>query len=313
MPQLTRRRTILAKIETTYGTDPTPTGAANAILVRNLDVKPQETELVSRDLIRPFLGNYEQLQANTHIEMSFEVEMAGAGAAGTAPAYGPLLRACGMSETIVASTTVTYAPISTSFESVTIYFNVDGVLHKITGARGSVELDISARQIPVYKFNFTGLYNAPIAGAVPTVTYTSFQQPLVVNQTNTASASFFSHSGVFESINLNVGNEVTFRSLVGTGGEYVYLTDRKAAGTVKLEAPLLATKDFFAAAKAYNSLGTLDVTHGTTAGNKVQVVSTRCNLSKVDYEDSNGIQMLSLPFQSIPSTSGNDDFSIVVK
>ena len=66
MPQLTRRRTILAKIETTYGTDPTPTGVANAILVRNLNITPQNSEIVSRDLIRPYLGNSEQLQSCTH-------------------------------------------------------------------------------------------------------------------------------------------------------------------------------------------------------------------------------------------------------
>jgi hypothetical protein len=41
MPLLTRKRLIVAKIESTYGTDPTPTGA-NAILVRNLEITPLE-------------------------------------------------------------------------------------------------------------------------------------------------------------------------------------------------------------------------------------------------------------------------------
>ena len=44
------------------------------------------------------------------VEVTFEVEMAGSGTAGTAPAFGPLLKACGNSETIVTDTSVTYAP-----------------------------------------------------------------------------------------------------------------------------------------------------------------------------------------------------------
>lgn len=311
MPQLTRRRTILAKIETTYGTDPTPTGSANAILVRNLNITPQDSEIVSRDLIRPYLGNSEQLQASTHVTLDFEVEMAGSGTAGTAPAYGPLLRACGLSETVDTGVSVTYAPISSSFESVTIYFNVDGTLHKITGARGNVELTINARQIPVYKFTFTGLYNAPTAASLPSVTYTAFQTPLVANNDNTTGFSFYSYSGVLESLSMNVGNAIAYRTLIGS--ESVIQSDRKTSGTVQIEAPGIGTKDFFAAALADGTLGGLDITHGTTGGNKVQVVSTRIDIANPSYNDNNGINMLSIPFVAVPSTAGNDEFSIVVK
>lgn len=311
MPQLTRRRTILAKIETSYGVDPTPTGAANAILVRNLNITPQNSEIVSRDLVRPYLGNSEQLQASTHVTLDFEVEMAGSGTAGTAPAYSPLLRACGLSETVSAGVSVTYAPVSSGFESVTVYFNVDGTLHKVTGARGTVELNINARQIPVYKFSFTGIYNAPTAASLPTVTYTAFQTPLVANNTNTTGFSFFSYSGVLESLNLNVGNTVNYRTLIGS--ESVIVTDRKATGTCQIEAPAVGTKDFFAAALTDGSLGSLDVTHGTTGGNKVQIVSTRIDLQNPTYADNNGINMLNMPFVAVPSTAGNDEFSIVVK
>ena len=134
MALLNRKRLILAKAETTYGTDSTPAGT-DAVLVRNLDITPLSGDLVSRDLIRPYLGNYDQLIAKTSVAISFEVELAGSGTAGTAPRYGAILKACGMSETIVASTSVTYAPVSSSFSSATIYFNIDGVLHKLTGCR----------------------------------------------------------------------------------------------------------------------------------------------------------------------------------
>ena len=310
MSLLTRKRTILAKIETTYGTDPTPTGAANAILVRNLNITPLNAELLNRDLVRPYLGASEQLLASAYVGIDFEVEMAGAGAAGTAPAYGSLLKACGMTETLVALATATYTPVSSSFSSVTIYYNVDGVLHKLTGCRGNVEIDIKARQIPVFKFTFTGLYNAPTDTVLPTVSYTAFQTPLAANSDNSSGFSLFSYSGALESLSLNFNNGVQYRSLIGA--EDVLMTDRQLSGQVVFEAPTIAAKDFFSLALG-TTLGALDITHGTTAGNKVQISSSRVNVTNPTYQDQNGIQMLQVPMRLIPSTAGNDEISIVVK
>ena len=49
------------------------------------------------------------------------------------------------------------------------------------------------------------------------------------------------------------------------------LTDRAANGSVTIEAPTFAQKDYFAAALTDTTLGNLTVTHGTTAGNIVQI------------------------------------------
>jgi hypothetical protein len=310
MALLTRKRVILAKIETTYGTDPTPTGAANAILVRNLNVTPQSTQMVGRDLIRPYLGNFEQLMASTHVELDFEVEAAGAGTAGTVPAYGPLLRACGLSETTTASVKVDYKPVSSTFESVTIYFNVDGVLHKITGARGDVELTVNAGQIPVFKFKFVGIYNAPTDTALPAVTYTAFQTPLVANSTNTPSFSLFSVSPVLSDFSLQLGNQIDYRTLIGN--QYVQLTDRKAAGQVTFEANTIATKDWFSTALA-STLGAFSLTHGTVAGNKVVVTSSTVDLVQPSYTDNNGVQMIQCGYVLTPTTAGNDELTITVQ
>ena len=88
----TRKRLLRAKIESTYGTDPTPAGT-DAVLVRSLEVTPLQSDVVERELIRPYFGNFEQLLANQHVEITFEVELAGSGTAGTAPKWGPIFRA----------------------------------------------------------------------------------------------------------------------------------------------------------------------------------------------------------------------------
>ena len=147
MAQLTRKRVILIEAESSYGTDPTP-AATDVVLVRDLSITPQSSDVVNRDVVRPYLGASQQLLANTRVECTFSVELAGSGTAGTAPRYGSALKACGFSETVVANTSVTYEPISASFSSVTIHYNVDGVRHIVTGCRGSFSLSASVGEIP---------------------------------------------------------------------------------------------------------------------------------------------------------------------
>jgi len=66
MPLLTRKRLILLETESVYGTDPTPDDA-DAILVRDLNITPLQSDVVSRELVRPYLGASEQLLANTRV------------------------------------------------------------------------------------------------------------------------------------------------------------------------------------------------------------------------------------------------------
>jgi len=308
MALLTRKRLILAKAEATYGTDPTPTGSANAILVRNLEITPLQSDIVQRELIRPYLGNYEQLLAQTRVQVTFEVELAGSGAAGTAPAYGPVLKACGLSETVVATTSVTYAPVSTSFSSVTIYFYQDGIRHIVTGARGTFTLNGQVGAIPTIAFTMTGIYNAPTDTALATPTYANQATPLIFKNGNTTSFSAFSYSGALQSIDLNLGNEIVYRELIG-GTKEVLITDRKPAGTISIEAVLLATKNYFTVSTG-STTGSVSFQHGTTAGNIATLTMAQSDLADASYADLNGIAMLNLPYVATPTAAGNDELSL---
>lgn len=308
MALLTRKRLILAKAEATYGTDSTPTGSANAILVRNLDIVPLQSDIVQRELIRPYLGNYEQLLAQTRVQVTFEVELAGSGAAGTAPAYGPVLKACGLSETVVATTSVTYAPVSTSFSSVTIYFYQDGIRHIVTGARGTFTLNGQVGAIPTIAFTMTGIYNAPTDTALATPTYANQATPLIFKNGNTTSFSAFSYSGALQSIDLNIGNEIVYRELIG-GTKEVLITDRKPAGTMSIEAVLLATKNYFTVSTG-STTGSISFQHGTTAGNIATLTMAQSDLADASYADMNGIAMMNLPYVATPTAAGNDELSL---
>ena len=307
MPLYTRKRLILAEIEATYGTDPVPTGA-EAILVRNLEITPLQAETVSRNLVRPYLGQSEQLLAQTRVEVTFEVELAGSGTAGTAPAYGPVLRSCGLSETISAGTSVTYAPESSGFESTTIYFFNDGIRHKVTGCRGTFNLSAEVGQIPFISFTMTGIYNAPTDETAPSPTYSNQASPLIFKNGNTSSFSIFSYSGCLQSLSFDIANSVIYRELVGCTKE-VIITDRVPAGTCVIEAPLIATKDFFTIANG-SSTGSISFLHGTTAGNRVTFTAAQSDINSPTYSDMDGIQMLNLPFIATPTSAGNNELSL---
>ena len=309
MPKLHRKRSILAKAESSYGTDPTPTGSANYVQVIDLNIEPVVSDEVSRDLIRPYMGNYEVIPANTRVNVTFDVEMAGSGSAGTAPKYGAILKACALSETVVSSTSVTYAPVTTPSDSVTLFVNYDGIRHKVTGARGTFSINCEVNNIPRISFSLTGIFNAPTDTALPTVTVSNQASPLIFKNGSTSNFALYGFAAALQSWNLDFNNEVIYRELVG-GTKEVLITDRRPSGTAVVEAVALSSHNFFTDATG-TSTGTNTWLHGTTAGNKVTVSCPQTDLGQPTYEESDGITMLSLPFMATPTASANNEFSLV--
>ena len=310
MALLLRKRLIVIETESSYGTDPTPTGA-DAVLVRDLTITPQSSDVVSRDLIRPYLGASQQILTNTRVECTFSVEMAGSGTAGTAPQYGKALKACGLSETVASGTSVTYEPVSAAFSSVTIYYMIDGVRHKATGCRGTVSISAEVGSIPTLDFSFTGIYNAPDDSALLTPTYANQDDPLVFKNGNVTGFQLLSYSGALQSFSFDLGNSTVYRELVG-GTKEVLITDRAATGSLSIEAVTMATKDYFASAVDDDAaLGNLVFTHGTAAGNKVQFTSSKVDIGDVSYGDSDGIAMLEIPYTCVPDSAAGAEFDLV--
>ncbi len=305
-----RKMALLAKIEAAYGVDSTPTGAANSILARNVNISPLEVEEEDRPIQQPYLGNSGKIVTAFHGKLDFEVEVAGSGAAGTAPKYGPLLRGCSLAEVITAMTKVVYTPVSTGFESLVLYFNIDGVLHIFTGSRGSWSAGFNAKGVPVWKFTFMGLFNAVTDVALPTAVYTGFVTPLAVNKANTPTFTLHGYAAVMQSLTLDMANDVKYRNLVNYEG--VDNVDRSPNGSAEFESTLMATKNWFNLAKD-RTPGALNLVHGTTAGNIVQIQAPAVVLSQPKYSEKDGIVMLSTSLDFQPSGAGNDEFSIEIR
>lgn len=304
-----RKKLMLAKIETTYGTDPTPTGAANAIQLSRNEIIPLEADLIDRGLINGFLGVQPQLVAGLRARITAAVEIAGAGAAGTAPAYGPLFRGCGMAETITAATKVDYDPISTAYESLAVWGYLGPTLHKLAGARGAWGIEFAARALPLFTFDFLGMFVDPTNVTQPAGTFTAFKDPQPVSKLNTPTVTLDGYTAVLQSFSLSSGNVINY--VDRPNRNEVELTDRAYTGSVMIELPTVSAKDFYALAKV-GSRHALAITHGTAAGKIVEFTAPKVQFSNPRYADDGGTAMLSMDVRCTPN-AGDDEFKISVK
>ncbi|MEG1971420.1 MAG: hypothetical protein RR101_15015 [Burkholderiaceae bacterium] len=321
MPRYVRNTAVLAKIETVYKTDAAPSGAANALLISNLTINPYNASNVDRDNVRPFFGGSEQLVGTAYVDASFDVELSGSGTAGTAPAWGPLLRACAFAEVITAGTRVDYTPITAGVESVTIYWYDDGVLHKLLGARGNVVIKLGISGRPMLSFKFQGVYGGISAVASPGVTLTAWKPPLVITDGNTGDITFgctHSPSGApalaagtvqaSQGIEIDLGNSVQYTALLG--GESIDITQRSMSGKVSLDLSAADEVSFMAGVIAA-STQSLGLIHGTAAGNKLLVYAPAVQLFNPSKTEVNGRRLIGYDARLVP-VSGNDELRIVM-
>jgi len=303
---LTKNTVILAKIEGTYGVDPVPTSPDNAILVSSPDLKV-DGEILTRDYVRQNMSPIGHVIGKKKVTCSFTCELKGSGTAGTAPQVGVLLRACGLEETVAASS-VTYTPRSTGFESVTLYVYFDGLLHKVPGVVGSVSLNLEAGKYGELSFDFEGKYTKPIDAALPASGPVITPTPEIVKSAN------FSVGGYAATINglqFGLNNTITAPGNVNSADGYgdLRITGRDPSGSFDPEAVLLATHDFWAAWEAATPQA-LTVTIGATAGNIVDVDVDFAVSREIGYGDREGIRTYEIPYTA-QGSAGDDEVEII--
>lgn len=317
MARYMRDSAILAKIETTEGTDAVPTGGSNAILVSDQSIDPLVANNVPRDLIRNYFGASEHLVGTAYLMVEFTVELQGSGTAATAPAWGALLRACGMAESGLVSYAA-YAPDTPSAQkSVTIYYYDSGVVHKLLGAKGTItEGGMSVGGRPTLRFQFIGVDGGISAASVASTTLTGWKTPAVITTANsgdltvggTYSAGAVSGGTAYTSKGLTfaMGNEVQFTPLLGLEG--VDITGREVTGSIELDLTAAQEVTFMGLVKA-NTLQSLSLVHGATTGYIVGVSFAAVQLLNPKKTEINGRRLCGYDFRSVPS-AGNDDLII---
>lgn len=303
---LTNREVILAKIESTYNTDPVPT-TTDAVLVENPSWSFAGLRMVDRNNVKSSIATDQKIYGGTLKGVSFDVEVKGSGAAGTAPEIGVLLRACGLDETIVASTSVTYAPVSTGFESITIYYYQDGILNKLTGCRGNASFNLECGNKGTVSFTFTGHDGGTTDVTMVTPSYDSTVPPVFIN----APFSIGAYSAVIAGLSFDMSNTIATPPDVSATDGYsqVYLTKRDVNGSFSPEMTTVAVNDWIGQLKAGTTMALDTGAIGGTAGNIYRVQMPAVYYREMSPGDRDGVRTLENTIGAAES-AGDDEFSL---
>lgn len=309
-PLYWKSKILLAKIETTYGTDSAPTGGLNAILATEVKLQPMEGNDVARDLDLPWMGGQGTIPTELHAKLSFKVELAPSGTAGTAPGWGVLMRACGVAQVVSVGTSVVYNPISDNHESATIHLWIGSTRYVLRGTRGSAKITVAANGIPYIEFSFTGLFAVPTETARPTpVTLTAFQKPQTGSTANTPVFTINAVAFVLRSFSLDLKNAVENRFLIGA--EQVLITQREEEVEAQVEAQPLTAFDPFTLAQAQTSVPVV-LTHGTGAGRISTLNVPAAQMQRLQgLESAQDIKEWPLRLAPVPIT-GNDQWTLTL-
>jgi len=240
--------------------------------------------------------------------VNFRVPLHGSGTAGTAPEFGEALKACGFEETTVATTSVTYTPLST-FDgsggnpgpSYSVTVIVDGLAFRVKGAFGNVVFEGTVGEPMFANFTFTGAFSAATDDALETTSYDtaispSFKGASFVENFDDGTDGY-TPKGI-NSFNLDMGNNVVAVSDINdTYGYYgSRIVGRKTIGSFDPELVLVATQDFFGN-WASGQTGTITTgAIGATAGNIYTLSIARAVKRPPEPGSRDGIAVLTVPF-----------------
>lgn len=311
---LSNREVILVKVESTYNVDPTPVITADAVLVESPSWSDAGLRMVDRPAVSANIDTKQQVYAGALKQVTFDVELKGAGAAYSAtnyPEVSALLRACGFDETIVVtggSETVTYLPVSTGHESATIYYYQDGTRHILTGCRGNVSFNLETGSIGKASFTMTGHFSTTTDTALPSPTYLSTVPPAIINGAFTID----SYAGVISALAFDAGNTVAtppdFNSADGYAA--VQVTKRDINGSMDPEAVLVATEAYEANFRAGTQMALVTGDIGSVQYNKYNITMPKVYYRAIAPGDRDGVRTYDMGFGAGINT-GDDEVSIV--
>jgi hypothetical protein len=307
---LDRRAVLLVKDEGTYNVDSTPVAGTDAIMCEEFKWSFANSRMVQRKPVRASLALMKPIYAGTLITVSGKTEIKGSGAAGTAPEIAPLLRSSGWAETVVVSTSVTYKPTSVqaSIKSGTKYFYDDGLLLKITGARGKTNFELAVGSVGYLMWEFTGHFVSVTDVVLPSATYDSTAPAPLINVPFSAD----SYAAVIAKLAFDLGVEVSIPESIAAPDGYgeITITGRGVTGSFDPTRVLIATYNFISKWQTGAVMALDTGLIGGTAGNRYQVTMPAITYSEVARADRNMVGTFEMKFVAAEST-GDDDVSVV--
>lgn len=296
-------RVILVDIETTYGTAATMT-AADAVLAMNASIS-LAADKAQRNIDKPYMGNDPFVLVGKRVELNFEIDLIGAATPGNAAPCGKVLRLCGYEETLDAGVSATYSPVLTNAdaESGTIDFFWAGVKFRMTGVRGGMDIEHSAKGFGKGMVRAIGLLTIPTDGEAPSgIDWSGFQTPPAIEQAtwSLTVGAYSAHATSFK-----VSDNAELPLIETSESRQVVWVNRKPSGElIAAKNDALSTWNPWAIADAH-TIVTITSTVNGGAG-KITTVTSRGQLGYPAPAEIDGVAAYSIPLDVIPTAAGND-------
>jgi len=327
-----RRTALLAKKETTYGTDAHPAPNSDAIEIFDFSLSPN-IEQVERKPYKESISPEATIAGKKYAQLSFYVEIKGNGAQNdgkTEPRFTRLLEACGFDVSAIAESAAgagdgyfELKPKSDDFASLTFYAYLDDTLFVITGARGTCSFDMTANQVGKISFEFTGKFNKPSEVATfPDVTYETAPTPALCKGAGlTMGGSFADGSGntppaitggyapILSKFTVELANDMAQRDDLNdpTGVGDFSILSRNTKGTVDPDTMKLSDYDIWQKFEAGEPQA-IGGSVGNDAGNIVEVFVPKAVYNNIGLGVRDGIRTYETAFTAV----GDDDEVVVV-
>lgn len=311
MTKVWEKKVILQKVEVTEGTDSTPVVATNAFRVLNYQPTFMDADAKVRNIEKAYFGADPVAMANFKRGASFDLEIHGSGAAGTAPQWMELLRYAGFgTPTLVAVTSATQVPITNGIPSASHWGYIDDLLLKTVGARANVGYTIEDDEIPMFNYTLLGRAPATLAEeAVPGApTISGVTDPIIASSENTT-FTLDGYAAPLRRMTMNANVDLQFRSLIGPQDRVRY-SGRNWNGQIVIELPDLVTKDYFSKVRPGTTMAS-SLVHGTTPGNIVTINHPKLQITgNIELSEEQNCVMATIPVTALPN-AGNDEVTFI--
>ena len=211
-----------------------------------------------------------------------------------------------------------YKPVSDlcDMKSATMYLFYDGILHRMTGVRGTWSLEASGADYARYSFTFTGDYHDPIDYPLPTET-PGYDNP---NPTPVELAQLaVSRAGeptvtdlAAQQFTVDIANEVAARESINADEAYAgsIITARNPVGTFNPEAVPEDDYPFWGQLSGGDSMNFRAVIGGTGTGNTITHSAPTAQITEISYSERNGLRVYDVSLQFATAGAGDDEIEI---
>lgn len=201
-----------------------------------------------------------------------------------------------------------YTPISSAFESLTLYLYRDGLLFKLLGSRGTFSIQGTGGDFALFTFTFTGDYVAVTDASQPSTPTYETQKPTQVELANLVVDDYASFAAA--EFTFDMQNDVQIREDINSENAYAgaLIVGRAPQFTFNPEAVLEGTHPVWQNLSEGTEMA-FGVKVGKTKGNVVQFDSPNVQYTNVGAGNRNSTLIYDITL-NCARVAGNDEIKI---